>query len=52
MEFEDNIDSLNERKRKAISMRAKSTRRCKNLEEVEKTFIKKRDQRKRDQLFS
>jgi hypothetical protein len=46
------IDSLTERKRKAMSKRAKNTRRFKDLEEVEKIFMKKRDQHKTDQLFS
>ena len=51
IEFEDNIDSLTERKMKAMSMRAKNPRRFKDLEEVEKIFMKKRDQHKTDQLF-
>ena len=52
IEFEDNIDSLTERKRKAMSMRAKNPGRLKDLEEVERIFMKKRDQHKTDQLFS
>ena len=52
IEFEDNIDSLTERKRKAMSMRTKNPRRFKDIEEVEKIFMKKRDQHKTDQLFS
>ena len=52
IEFEDNTDSLTERKRKVMSMRAKNPRRFKDLEEVEKIFMKNRDQQKTDQLFS
>jgi hypothetical protein len=52
IEFEDNIDSLTERKMKAMSMRAKNPGRFKDIEEVEKIFMKKRDQHKTDQLFS
>ena len=52
IEFEDNIDSLTERKMKAMSMRAKNPRKFKDLEEVEKIFMNKRDQHKTNQLFS
>ena len=52
IEFEDNIDSLTGRKMKALSMRAKNPGRFKDLEEVEKIFMKKGDQHKTDQLFS
>ena len=52
IEFDDNIDSLTERKRKAMSLRAKNPRRFKDLEEVEKIFMKNRDQHRTDQLFS
>ena len=52
IEFEDNIDFLTERKMKAMSMRAKNPGRFKDIEEVEKIFMKKRDQHKTDQLFS
>ena len=38
IEFEDNIDSLTERKMKAMSMRAKNPRRFKDIEEVEKNI--------------
>ena len=36
---------------KAMSMRAKNPRKFKDLEEVEKIFMKKRDRHKADQLF-
>ncbi len=52
IEFEDNIDGLTERKRKVMSMRANNPGRFKDLEEVEKKFMKERDQHKTDQLFS
>jgi hypothetical protein len=43
VEFHDNIDSLTERKRRGMSMRAKNPGRFKNLEEVKQIFMKKRD---------
>ncbi|MCL4420940.1 MAG: hypothetical protein M1477_04550 [Candidatus Thermoplasmatota archaeon] len=52
IEFKDNIDALTERKRKAMPMRAKNPRRFKDLEEVEKILMKKREQHKTDQLCS
>ena len=50
--IETHSKKLTERKRKAMSMRAKNPRRFKDIEEVEKIFMKKRDQHKTDQLFS
>ena len=42
IEFEDNIDSLTERKRKAMSMRAKNPGRFKDIEEVGKIYEEER----------
>ena len=52
IEFKDNIDCLTERKRNFMSMMAKNLGRFKDLEEVEKIFMRNRDQQKTDQLFS
>ena len=52
IEFKDNIDCLTERKRNFMSMMAKNLGIFKDLEEVEKIFMRNRDQQKTDQLFS
>lgn len=42
IEFDDDIDSLTERKRKAMSLRANNPIRFKDLEEMEEIFTKNR----------
>jgi transposase len=52
VEFSDQIETLTERKQKAMSARSRNPMIHKSLEETVNLFIQKRDRRKTDQLFS
>ncbi len=52
IEFKHNMGGLAEQKMKTMLLRANKPGRFKDLEEVEKEFMKKRDQHKTDQLIS
>ena len=51
-EFDNDIESLTEHKRRSMSLRAKNPTKHRELEETLKIYMEKRDKRKTDQPFS